>query len=85
MINKIIKRNDIECDNVVSYSTTYFNKSMFPKKYYEESKYFEFEGKKFLGTKYYDEYLTYLYGDYMKLPPKEKRITHDIIEIDYGE
>jgi lipopolysaccharide cholinephosphotransferase len=26
----------------------------------------------------YEKYLTALYGDYMKLPPKEKRITHDM-------
>lgn len=26
----------------------------------------------------YDKYLTYLYGDYMKLPPKEKQVGHHI-------
>lgn len=36
----------------------------------------DFEGLKLNGLKKYDEYLTNLYGDYMKLPPKEKRITH---------
>ena len=24
----------------------------------------------------YDEYLSNLFGDYMKLPPEEKRVTH---------
>lgn len=33
----------------------------------------EFEGKNFLVVKNYNEYLTMLYGDYMKLPSKEKR------------
>lgn len=33
----------------------------------------EFEGRKFPAVKNYDEYLTMLYGDYMKLPPKEKQ------------
>lgn len=36
----------------------------------------EFEGEFFWGTKDYDECLTYVYGDYMKLPPKEKRVAH---------
>lgn len=34
---------------------------------------YEFEGELFWGTKEYDACLTYLYGDYMKLPPTEKR------------
>lgn len=33
----------------------------------------EFEGFKFFAVKEYEEYLTMLYGDYKKLPPKEKR------------
>ena len=37
-----------------------------------------FEGKKFMGIKGYDVYLTNLYGNYMELPPKEKRICHNI-------
>lgn len=36
----------------------------------------EFEGHKFFATKYYDEYLTWRFGDYMKLPPPEKRHWH---------
>ena len=36
----------------------------------------DFEGFKFPAPKGYDAYLKSLYGDYMQLPPKEKRITH---------
>ncbi len=35
-----------------------------------------FEGKVFKGLKDYDIFLTKIYGDYMKLPPEEKRISH---------
>lgn len=35
-----------------------------------------FEGYTFKGFAGYDNYLTELYGDYMKLPPAEKRATH---------
>lgn len=35
-----------------------------------------FEDEYFNTPDNYDEYLTNLYGDYMKLPPKEKQVTH---------
>lgn len=36
----------------------------------------EFEGNKFKAICNYDEYLRKHYGDYMKLPPEDKRETH---------
>jgi len=36
----------------------------------------EFEGLKFNTMACYEKYLTNLYGDYMKLPPENKRKTH---------
>ena len=47
-----------------------------PKKWFHRFKTFEFEGVRLIGLKDYDEYLTYSYMDYMKLPPEEKRIQH---------
>ena len=38
----------------------------------------EFEGKKFPSIGCWDEYLRGIYGDYMQLPPVEKRVTHEL-------
>ncbi len=47
-----------------------------PKHWFLEAQDFLFEGKKLKGLKYYDDYLTFSFGDYMKLPPVEKRGQH---------
>lgn len=40
----------------------------------------EFEGKLYKAPSRYDEWLTLEYGDYMKLPPEEKRVSHHFFE-----
>lgn len=47
-----------------------------PKKYFEEPIKCTFEKETFVTTKFYHEWLTSIYGDYMQLPPKEERISH---------
>ncbi len=37
----------------------------------------EFCGKKYPAPQKYDKVLTAIYGDYMKLPPKEKQVAHN--------
>jgi lipopolysaccharide cholinephosphotransferase len=44
--------------------------------YYEEYEDIEFEGKIFRVMKHRHDYLKYKYGDYMQLPPPEKRHWH---------
>lgn len=57
------------------YGNSYTTDMVFPLKN------IDFEGKTFFGPANPDQYLTSIYGDYMKIPPKEKRITH-IIYVD---
>ena len=39
----------------------------------DESRYVEFEGKQYLTIGNTDQYLSNLYGDYIKLPPQSER------------
>ena len=44
---------------------------IFPKKWFEEEYTLSIHGKQYPASRYYDEWLTYVYGDWRKLPPKE--------------
>lgn len=46
--------------------------------WYENSANIEFEDMEFSGIKDYDRYLSFKFGDYMKLPPEEKRKVHRV-------
>ena len=46
---------------------------------------FDFEGIQSNVPNGYDKYLTSLYGNYMQIPPPEKREKHFIIELDFGK
>ena len=58
-------------DRYVSYSEA--GMYMFPKEWFEEYVMVPFENIEVRLPKYYHEYLTYMYGDYMTPPPVEKR------------
>lgn len=47
-----------------------------PKSWFTNRTEYLFEGKKLYSSKEYDTVLTYIYGDYMKLPPKDQREQH---------
>lgn len=60
----------------------YRTRELIPTSWYGDSSYYEFEGIKLRGIKEYDLYLKQLYGDYMQLPPEDKRRIHfNLIEI----
>ena len=48
----------------------------YKREWYESYVKHKFEDSEFYITEYYDEVLRSEYGDYMKLPPVEKRIMH---------
>ena len=58
----------------------------FDRAHYEEAAMYPFEDTVFPGPKDYDAVLSSLYGDYMTLPPEDKRENrHQIGTLDFGE
>ena len=51
-------------------------KEIMPKEIMGEPTLYSFESIQVYGAEKFDEYLTHLYGDWRKLPPPEKRVTH---------
>ncbi len=55
-----------------------YKRDVMKKEYVDETVFIEFEGEQFRAPKYYKEILKQKYGNYMELPPEEKRVaTHD--------
>ena len=65
-----------ECD-IVGYASSYpaYNKYL-KKEWFSETIKVDFENLKFKIPVGYHEYLTTQYGDYMELPPENKRVSH---------
>ncbi len=79
--------NDQETRYFVNLGSQYnYVKQTIPKdKYYPPVK-VEFEGKLYNAPNDWDYILTRIYGDYMQLPPVEKRTSgHHIVKVDLGE
>lgn len=79
LINYNAQRNDYESSDIIGAITECTHgarREFIQKSIFEPRRKFLFEGEQFWGPKGYENYLRNLYGDYMSLPPKEKRITH---------
>lgn len=61
---------------IYAYGTTSYSRHQLSKKAIFPPKPIVFEGYEFMGAANPDAYLKSLYGDYMKIPPKEKRQIH---------
>ena len=82
------KYKDFDFDES-KYSATvcgsYRLKEILPTEVYSEFIDLEFEGKTFRAIKNYETYLSNIYGDYMQLPPEEKRVSHHMFKAYYKE
>lgn len=57
--------------------------AIYLKKWFDGRKLHDFEGEKFYIPENYDEILKTVYGNYMKLPPKEEQEPHHINDVWY--
>ena len=51
---------------------------VFPASLFSNLVEYEFENERFFGFEDADRYLSIMYGDYMSLPPADKRIAHEL-------
>lgn len=71
--------NRVRCLTFPPFGTLYVKNPIrkrcgMPKKWFVRLKNYKFEDTVLIGTRDYDEILTYTYGDYMTPPPPEKRV-----------
>ncbi|HMM00294.1 MAG TPA: LicD family protein [Bacilli bacterium] len=59
-----------------TYHTMHFHHETYPKEWFGDGVEGEFEGLKIKLPSMYDTYLTQVYGNYMQLPPENKRYGH---------
>lgn len=72
-----------KCSHVGCIMTPYFLREMFSKEVFAEGTQLEFEGIMFRAPQKYEIYLKQIYGDYMQLPPVEKRVAHHFFKAYY--
>lgn len=92
---KMIRIYEESCQKFNNQPSTYlyeqagaanYGKWIIPRECFSDFVEMQFEGERFSCPAKYDLYLRSAYGDYMQLPPEEKRINrHGIIEVKFSE
>jgi len=82
-IDKLLKSQKIDNSNFIgTIMGAYRTREIVPKEYFGDGTFYEFEKFKYRGPFMYNEYLTHMYGDYMKIPPAESQKNHyEIVEL----
>lgn len=85
MYKRCMKYNDKKRNYLVEYCSPHFYKKII----YDYDTVFPaskviFEGKEYSAFHDTDKYLTQLYGNYMKYPPKEKQVAHKPLILDFN-
>lgn len=81
---RMSKYDFYEAENITELVTGFrYMKNKYPKEIFSQQLWVDFEERKIPIPLGYDQYLTMAFGDYMELPPKEKRMPkHDAVFID---
>ena len=82
---KVLKmQNNKKYDYIVNLASTYdYKKELMKKEVYFPCKKLKFEGKEYCVPNKYDIYLKQIYGNYMELPPLDKRVTHKPVRLEF--
>ena len=81
----ISKYSGMKTEKVVVSDGTYgLSKETLKSEWVSEITYYPFENRSYPGISDYDSYLSYFYGDYMKLPPEDKRNHHGRLMVEFG-
>ncbi len=82
-IDKLLRKQKVEGAKFIgNIMGAYRTKEIVPAEFYGKGKMYPFEDMELRGMGMADEYLKWTYGDYMQLPPEDKRKTHfKILEI----
>ena len=75
LLNKYSYNESEKCGGIVG---QYGFREVMDKGVFQKEKMVEFENSMYPAPIGYHEYLTSLYGDYMELPPENKRVTHHL-------
>ncbi len=78
ILQNIIDTKLIETDGpfLINHYGAYGNREVMPKELFDHKVLMSFEDTQFYGMERFDEYLRIMYGNYMQIPPVEKRHTH---------
>ena len=84
-ITKIVKNGKKYVDKENDYVADLcgFDNILFEKELFKSFTTLKFEGKEYKVPSNYDKFLHVMYGDYMKLPPEEERVSHHRFEAYY--
>ena len=72
------KYNNEENSKYIGYVAEFIGNNIMQKEWFKERVLLDFEGYKFWCPKEYDKVLKFCFGDYMKLPPENKRVHHSV-------
>lgn len=76
-IDKLCRKYDYdESEYIANFLGNWGSKEIVKKEVMGTPRLYTFENISIYGAEKFDEYLTSLYGDWRRLPPKEKRVTH---------
>ncbi|MGN1311389.1 MAG: phosphorylcholine transferase LicD [Bacilli bacterium] len=85
--NKLLHMNkDDNSEYLVALAGTYgYQKETSKRSVFLPGKKIKFNNREYYGMNDPDAYLTKIFGNYMELPPKDKRVNHVPLKIDFGE